>query len=75
VTLRASFLDVVQPCAQVSRRKDDEPGDKTCQRQEWGPRRLDREANTYRTGGAAVSMAAVSERLTEAANIMQIQLR
>jgi cellobiose phosphorylase len=36
---------------------------------------FEREVNTYRTGGAAVSMAAVSERLTDAANTLLIQLR
>ncbi|MGD0950201.1 MAG: hypothetical protein ABSA52_22600 [Candidatus Binatia bacterium] len=33
------------------------------------------EANPYRTGGAAISMAAISERLTNAANTLLIQLR
>jgi cellobiose phosphorylase len=36
---------------------------------------FEREANTYRTGGAAVSMAAIRERLNDAANTLQIQLR
>jgi len=39
------------------------------------PLPFEREVNTYRTGGAAVSLAAVSERLTDAANTLQIQLR
>jgi cellobiose phosphorylase len=39
------------------------------------PLPFEREANPYRTGGAEVSMAAVSERLTDAANTLQIQLR
>jgi 1,2-beta-oligoglucan phosphorylase len=36
---------------------------------------FDREANPYRAGGVEVSMAAVRERLTDAANTLQIQLR
>ena len=36
---------------------------------------FDREANPYRAGGAEVSMAAVRERLNDAANTLQIQLR
>jgi cellobiose phosphorylase len=38
------------------------------------PLPFEREANPYRTGGVAVAMAAVSERLTGAANTLQIQL-
>ena len=34
-----------------------------------------REANPYRTGGAAVSMAALSQLLTGAANTLQVQLQ
>lgn len=34
-----------------------------------------REANPYRTGGAAVSMAALSQRLTGAANTLEVQLQ
>jgi cellobiose phosphorylase len=39
------------------------------------PLPFDREANPYRAGGVEVSMAAVRERLTGAANTLQIRLR
>jgi cellobiose phosphorylase len=39
------------------------------------PLPFDREANPYRAGGAEVSMAAVHELLTDAANTLQIHLR
>jgi len=39
------------------------------------PLPFEREVNPYRSGGAEVSMAAVSERLTDAANTLHLQLR
>jgi hypothetical protein len=36
---------------------------------------FDRESNPYREGGVEVSMAAIRELLTDAANTLQIQLR